>query len=362
MTQRHWFAWCLQLGWVGLLGWIGAIACASSTLAQSRIVPDNTLGAESSIVIPNVQRLPIEAITGGAIRGVNLFHSFREFNVDAGRGAYFQNPNASIKNIFARVTGNNRSDIFGTLGTIGNAANLFLINPNGIMFGPNAALNVGGSFVGTTANAIQFGSLSIFSASTPDIPSPLLTINPSALLFNQLSPASIRYNVGLNPAGVPITGLRVPDSQSLLLVGGDVNVDGGSLRAYQGRIELAGLAAPGTVGLNLADKTLSLNVPVGVARANVLLTNGAEVNVRGANGGSIAINAHDLNLAGASILRAGIESGLGTPNSQAGDIEINAAGETSLSDGSFIANVVQPQAVGKGGNINITTGSLSLGW
>ncbi|MDF5722477.1 MAG: filamentous hemagglutinin N-terminal domain-containing protein [Rhizonema sp. PD37] len=359
MTQRHWFAWCLQLGWVGLLGWIGAIACATSTLAQSRIVPDNTLGAESSIVIPNVQGLPIEAITGGAIRGANLFHSFREFNVDARRGAYFQNPSANIKNIFTRVTGNNRSDIFGTLGTISNPANLFLINPNGIVFGPNAALNVGGSFVGTTANAIQFGNLGIFSASNPDIPSPLLTINPSALLFNQLSPASITYNAGLNPASA-VTGLRVPDGQSLLLVGGDVNVNGGSLRAAQGRIELAGLAAPGTVGLNLADNTLSLNMPVGVARANVLLNNGAEVNVRGANGGSIVINAHDFNLAGASVLRAGIASGLGTLNSQAGDVEINATGETSLNDGSLIANVVQSQAIGKGGNINITTGSLSL--
>ncbi len=364
MTGRHWLVWCLQLGWVGLLGWIGAIAFASSTFAQSRIVPDNTLGAESSIVTPNVQNLPRVEITGGAVRDANLFHSFREFNVDNGRGAYFQNPNASIKNIFTRVTGNNRSEIFGTLGTIGNAANLFLINPNGIIFGPNAVLNVGASFVGTTANAIEFGNFGIFSASTPVAPGPILTINPSALLFNQVSPASITNMstapAGLNPVGVEVTGLRVPDGQSLLLVGGNVNVEGGSLRAYQGHIELAGLAAPGTVGLNLADNTLSLNVPEGVARADVSLTNGGEVNVRGANGGSIAINAQNVNLAGESKLRAGIESGLGTPDSLAGDIEINATGSTTLSDGSFITNAVQRQAVGKGGNININTGSLTL--
>ncbi len=66
MTQRHWLVWCLQLGRVGLLGWIGAIAFASSTLAQSRIVPDNTLGADSSIVTPNVQGSR-EEITGGAV-------------------------------------------------------------------------------------------------------------------------------------------------------------------------------------------------------------------------------------------------------------------------------------------------------
>ena len=364
MTRRHWLVWCLQLGWVGLLGWIGAIAFASSTFAQSRIVPDNTLGAESSIVTPNVQNLPRVEITGGAVRDANLFHSFREFNVDNGRGAYFQNPNASIKNIFTRVTGNNRSEIFGTLGTIGNAANLFLINPNGIIFGPNAVLNVGSSFVGTTANAIQFGNRGIFSASTPVAPGPILTINPSALLFNQLSPASITNQstapAGLNPVGVEVTGLRVPDGQSLLLVGGNVNVEGGSLRAYQGHIELAGLAAPGSVGLNVAGNTLGLNVPDQVPLADVSLTNGAEVNVRGANGGSIAINAQNVNLAGESKLRAGIESGLGTPDSRAGDIEINATGSTTLSDGSFITNAVQRQAFGKGGNININTGSLTL--
>ena len=225
-------------------------------------------------------------------------------------------------------------------------------------------MNVGASFVGTTANAIQFGNRGIFSASTPVAPGPILTINPSALLFNQLSPASITNMstapAGLNPVGVEVTGLRVPDGKSLLLVGGNVNVEGGSLRAYQGHIELAGLAAPVRVGLNVAGNTLGLNVPDQVPLADVSLTNGAEVNVRGANGGSIAINAQNVNLAGESKLRAGIESGLGTPDSLAGDIEINATGSTTLSDGSFITNAVQRQAVGKGGNININTGSLTL--
>jgi large exoprotein involved in heme utilization and adhesion len=190
-----------------------------------------------------------------------------------------------------------------------------------------------------------------------------LTINPSALLFLQPSPAAITTSstapAGVNLAGVEVTGLRVPDGRSLLLVGGDVNIDGGSLRAYNGRIELAGLAAPGNVGLNFTGNILSLGIP-DVQRANVSLTNGAEVNVRGSDAGSIAINAQNLSLAGASKIRAGIDTGLGTLQSQAGDIDINATGSTTLIDDSFIANVPQTSSFGKGGNINITTGSLAL--
>lgn len=328
--------------------------------ALAQIVPDATLGTERSVVTPNAS---VDAISGGATRGANLFHSFEQFSVLTGRTAFFNNA-LDIQNIISRVTGSSISNIDGLIRANGTA-NVFLLNPNGIIFGPNASLNVGGSFVASTANAIQFGTNGLFSASTPDSASPLLTINPRALLFNQLSPAAIttRSNApaGLNPAGVEVTGLRVPDGRSLVLVGGNVNVDGGSLRAYEGRIELAGLASPGSLGLNVAGNTLNLSVPQRVARADVSLTNGAEVNVRAANGGSIAINAQNLNLAGESKLRAGIETGLGTPLSKAGDIEINAFGETTVTDGSFIANVLLAEAVGKAGNINITTGALTLG-
>ena len=103
MTQKHWLSWCWQLGWFGCYVWISAYANVMPTLAQSKIVPDNTLGAETSIVTPNALGLPTEEITGGAVRGANLFHSFQEFNVSAGRSAYFKSPNPSIQNILARV-------------------------------------------------------------------------------------------------------------------------------------------------------------------------------------------------------------------------------------------------------------------
>jgi len=350
-----------QQNWLQLILW--GFITITSTPANAQITPDNTLNSESSRFTPNVQinGASADRIDGGATRGSNLFHSFSQFNINDRQRVYFGNP-TGIENILTRVTGTEASNIFGTLGVDG-AANLFLINPNGILFGKNAQLDIRASFVGTTANQIQFGNQGIFSATNPQAP-PLLTVNPSALLFTQLSGSGITNQsqapAGINPAGENVTGLRVADGKSLLLAGGDINIDGGSLRAYGGRIDLAGLAAPGSIGINVAGDTLSLSVPNDVARADISLTNAGEVNVRGADAGNIAINARNLSLAGESKVRAGIDTGLGTPQSQGGNIDINATGTTTLTDTSFIANVTVPGAVGKGGDINITTGSLEI--
>jgi filamentous hemagglutinin family protein len=158
------------------------ISCPN-VLAQSNIVPDNTLGNESSVVNVSPDNPLLDLITGGAQRGQNLFHSFEQFNVTEGRGAYFTSPSADIVNILSRITGNNISEIFGTLGTNGaSQPNLFLINPNGIVFGENASLNVGGSFYASTVSSIVFEN-GEFSATNVDDP-PLLTINmPIGLNF-----------------------------------------------------------------------------------------------------------------------------------------------------------------------------------
>jgi filamentous hemagglutinin family protein len=354
----------LHLGVLVALGINGAmLMLCDRASSQSNIVPDTTLGNESSVVVPNFQGLPVEAIGGGAARGQNLFHSFQEFNVSTGRGAYFFSPSSDIQNILARVTGINPSQILGTLGTFGNSSpNLFLINPNGIIFGQNASLDVGGSFVATTANAIRLGDTGLFSASQPQS-SNLLAINPNALFYNQLSNQGQivnRSTATTTVLGTPTIGLQVPDGRSLLLVGGDVRSEGGRLFAPGGRVELAGVAQNGIVELSANGNELRLNFPTDVARADVSLTNEAEVNVRAGGGGSIAINARNLEVLGGSKVRAGIASGLGSPESKAGDIEVNATGTVTVAGEGFIANAVQADGVGKGGDINITTGSLFI--
>jgi filamentous hemagglutinin family protein len=111
-----------------------------------QIIPDQTLGAESSVVNNNiiVNGSAGDLISGGAIRGPNLFHSFQEFNINTGSQAYFINPNG-IRFIIARITGGTPSFILGNLGVLGNS-DLFFINPNGIIFGKNSSLNLNGSF------------------------------------------------------------------------------------------------------------------------------------------------------------------------------------------------------------------------
>ena len=144
-----------------------------SIIAQ--IIPDETLGAESSLVTPDhIKGIESDRISGGAARGSNLFHSFREFNIGEGKGGYFENPTA-IENIFSRVTGNNSSEILGRLGVLGDA-NLFFMNPNGILFGRNASLDLRGSFLATTADSIVFPDGNQFSVTNPEAP-PLLTVN-----------------------------------------------------------------------------------------------------------------------------------------------------------------------------------------
>ncbi|MUG91351.1 filamentous hemagglutinin N-terminal domain-containing protein [Scytonema sp. UIC 10036] len=260
------------------------------------------------MVTPNVEERGVmsDRVNGGAIRGANLFHSFQEFNVREGSGIYFSNPQG-IENILSRVTGANRSEILGRLGVLGNA-NLFLINPNGIVFGQNASLDVEGSFVATTANAIRLGETGLFSASEPASGN-LLSINPSALFYNVLAKEAAIVNRSQE-------GLSVRDGRSLLLVGGKVNLESGVIKAPSGRVELGGLDAPGTVAFNKDGNNLGLSFPEGVGRADVLLTksssssNGSEVSVRAGGNGSIAINARNVEISGGSSLRGGIGEGL----------------------------------------------------
>jgi filamentous hemagglutinin family protein len=153
---------------------IGTCGTKENSLAQ--IIPDNTLGQERSKLESDisVKGSSADVIEGGATRGVNLFHSFRRFNVGEGERIYFANPQG-IENIFSRVTVNFKSEILGTLGVLGHA-NLYLLNPKGIFFGNNVKLDIAGSFFATTAESFVFNNELKFSAINPQA-APLLTIN-----------------------------------------------------------------------------------------------------------------------------------------------------------------------------------------
>lgn len=188
--------WLLKLG---ILLSISSTVTVINLTASAQIVPDSTLGKENSLVTPQGIK---NVITGGAIRDTNLFHSFLEFNVNKQQQVYFTNP-SGIANILTRVTGNNISHILGTLGVNGNA-NLFLINPNGIIFGQNAKLDIAGSFAATTADSIIFDNYK-FSATNQTAPL-LLKINLTpGLQYGTNNPGSKIRNEGILSVGQDLT-------------------------------------------------------------------------------------------------------------------------------------------------------------
>ncbi len=338
----------------------GLIVAANTGIVKAQLTPDNTVG--STTRSDTVKGLTSDIIEGGATRGTNLFHSFTNFNVDAGKGVYFSNP-ADINNILTRVTGSSQSNIFGTLGVLGNA-NLFLINPNGISFGPNAQLDVKGSFVASTADKIVFDNYE-FTTTNPTAP-PLLTVNiPLGLGFRN-NPGDI--NIDLKGSTLAFNngqGLKVPQDKTLALIGGNVNINGNGVDAEGLRagilspgsqIQLGGLTQTGTVNFN---ENFYSTFPQGVTRGNVSLSNGAEINVRAAGGGSITINSRNLNVNENSRVRAGIQKNLGSANAQAGNIDINNIEQVTI-DNAVIANIVDEFGKGNAGDINIHTSSLTL--
>ena len=200
---------------------ISLLCFAATSPAIAQITSDDSLPT-------NVTRSGnLWEITGGTQASSNLFHSFLEFSIPTGNTAYFNNPLA-IENIFSRITGASASEIDGLIRANGSA-NLFLLNPNGILFGPNARLEIGGSFTGSTGDRIVFADGTQFSA-TDTASQPLLTIS---------TPLGVQY--GTKPSGAITNAgnLAVQSKQNLILFGTNVTSTG-QLIAPGGIVQVLG--------------------------------------------------------------------------------------------------------------------------
>ena len=333
----------------------------SGNCAKAQIVPDSTLGAERSVVQPNATNQMIDVISGGARRGANLFHSFEQFSILTGHTAFFNN-GVNIQNIITRVTGNQASNIDGIL-QANSTTNLFLVNPNGIIFGPNASLNIGGSFLASTASSLKFADGTQFSATAPQN-TPLLTVSvPIGLQF------------GGSAAGISVngSGLATTQGQTLALVGGDITIyggnfpgpDGTNLEAREGRIELGSVAENSLVNLTAIDQGWSLGYTGVQNFKNINLFQGAFVNAPSFNtsGGNIQVQGRQVLLqdgAAIAVPTRGSKSG-GTLVVKASNF-VELSGVTPFGPGGLFAQA-DPNgegATGNAGSVSITTRQLVI--
>ncbi|MBW4493686.1 MAG: CHAT domain-containing protein [Oscillatoria princeps RMCB-10] len=232
---------------LAVLPYLGALASATPALAQPITPAPDGIG---TTVTPQGNTFNIQ---GGSLSrdGANLFHSFQKFGLSEGQIANFLS-NPDIRNILGRVVGGDASYINGLIQVSGGNSNLFLMNPAGILFGPNASLNVPASFTATTATGIGFGSGWFNAVGSNDYN--ILVGTPSAFNFAVLQPGAI-VNEG---------NLSLTSGNNLALLGGTV-INTGTLSSPGGNITIAAVPGESAVRISQEGHLLSLDIePAGL--------------------------------------------------------------------------------------------------
>ena len=336
--------------------------------AASTITPDGTMGTTVT------QSGKIYNIDGGTIRGTNQFQSFGLFSVGTGDTASFNGP-LVISNIIGRVTGGQQSVIDGILKSTITGANLYILNPYGVLFGKNASLNMSGSFHVSTADYLRFSDGARFYANLSN--SSTLTSAPiSAFGFLSNTPAAITIQESF---------LQVPNGKTLSIIGGDINITNqspGYLYAPCGQINLVSVASPGEVNVTdfstnsfskLGNITIfqpswnaggiyadgsNYNVDPGgtiIIRGGQIFFENTNLNARGNPGGIISIKGEQLHLDD-TYVSTGTRGAVNHPGT---GVDINVTGDVLLTNGSEIAS--SSVGAGRAGDIRITGGNIQLG-
>jgi filamentous hemagglutinin family protein len=318
-------------------------------------------------------------ITGGTrpgVNGLNLFHSFGDFSVRSGDIANFLNDSGlTTANILGRVTGGNISNIYGTIQTTGFdvegvPTNLFLVNPSGIVFGPQGSFDVGGSVSMSTADYLRFeGTSTLFDMLSSPASLGSLSVAP-VVAFGFTGPEL--------PAPITVQGslLQVPEGKALSLVGGDITLqaepfeDGtmqaANLLAPSGQVNLVAVASPGEVlvpsfqtGPNINGTSFTTMGTVTLKEGAMLDVSGqlgadADGNTIGGNSGTVLVRGGQLVMDASTIvaITRGAVDGARTA------VDIRVSDNVTLTNGAVIAT--QTSGAGRGGDVHMTADRLTL--
>ncbi len=326
---------------------IGLEMSAIAPAQGQSITPANTNDTNTTVILNN----GTYTINGGQTSpsGTNLFHSFQIFNLNKGETANF-NATANILNILGRVVGGDASIINGIIQVSGSNANLYLINPAGIVFGANASLNVNASFAATTATGINFSN-GIFNAEGVNNYANL-DGNPTGFNFANLQTGSI-----LNLADLKLTN----SNQTLSLIGGTV-VSSGTISAPQGNIIIASIEGGKFLRISQPGNLLSLEIatpqttsitPVTLAK---LLT-GSEPNLTD-NNGQVSLTDSGININAGDVVAPSVidaqNANLFAANKLIVNSPLSTNGNLNLQTQNNNDIIVNGDVITTGGNISLT--------
>lgn len=316
---------------------------------SAEIITDGTVGDAINLQADTNNTYEISSDLGQT-SGNNLFHSFEQFNIETNYIADFSGP-ANIQNIINRVTGPDASNIDGTLRSSIQGANLYLLNPKGVIFGANASLDITGSFYVSTADYLKFGDNEFFYADAAEQYT-FVSAEPSAFGFTSETPAAITVDGSV---------LSVDDSQTIAMIGGDIALDNGAyLEASDGSIHIASVASSGIV----TTTSDSIEVSGFANLGDVSLTNSSgavyntEITTSGGSAGHIVIRSGTLVLDDYSLITA--DTGRSGSNTYSESIDIVAATAITLNSQSSITNNVGVFSSANTKGISLTTTNLNL--
>lgn len=362
-----------QLSWSVITSCLGMVAITVITNSNRTVLAQDVSASPAQIRSDGTLSTTVSSsdtlnfvVEKGDRRGDHLFHSFDAFSIPLGGSAQFENSN-DINIIFSRVTGGQPSNINGTLSANGTA-DVFFMNPTGILFGPNAQLNIGGSFIATTAEHIAFANGYQFSAVAPR-QTPLLTIStPIGLQFGpQAGPITIKNSgyrlegMRLSPVidqGSPL-GLRIEAGRTLGLLGQTLRLSDGIVSAPGGQTILAGVES-GMVSLESSPWGWDLGFDSVERFGDLSLSQSALVGSSSALSSRIKLQGHNIHLLDNSFVwinSQGQEAG--------GAIEVNAQNRLQMQrdDSSAVSSgplFSQNLGLGPGADISVTAGQMEI--